>query len=231
MQQQLPPADGNSTLLTNTYLKQYLTGMGDGIALLLAFCVALSVGVDESQTVFKKGMAIAALSSAVIGVGSFFAAKSRQKDLAQKTPSEEKMQFESTLHKTVELFKQLDLGIDMQHKVTETITHDQEEWKSYLQTQQQPTLQPQPDQLYKSTIAAVLANSTGAAMALVPWALTSSTENAFTIAIYACLPLLFITGLLKSKINKEPLWWGGIRQLLLGTILAFTGYLIALIFK
>jgi VIT1/CCC1 family predicted Fe2+/Mn2+ transporter len=176
------------------------------------------------------GMALAALSTAIFGVGSYMAARRRQKDLAKKTPAEEKMQFESTLHKTVELFKHLDLGIDMQNKVADTITQDEQEWKSYIELQQVPIQKTQPGHLYKSTLAAVMANSTGAAMALLPWVLTTSTENAVTTAIYTCLPLLFITGLLKSKINKEPIWWGGIRQLLLGATLALAGYLIAHIF-
>jgi VIT1/CCC1 family predicted Fe2+/Mn2+ transporter len=43
--------------------------------------------------------------------------------------------------------------------------------------------------------------------------------------------MLFVAGFLKSKLNGEPIWWGGIRQLFLGGALALAGYLIAGIFQ
>lgn len=213
------------------YLKQYFAGIGDGIAILFAFCIAMSVWYSDSNTVLKMGVTLAALFSIIIGVGSYFAAKNRQKDLAKKTPEEEQLRYKAELNRTVEMFKLLDLGKDMQNMAADVITQDEQEWKTYLELQQQPPEKPEAGQLLKSTLASVMASSTGALVGLVAWAVTSQTINATSLALYICLPMLFVAGFIKSKLNGEPIWWGGIRQFFLGGALALAGYLIAGIFQ
>lgn len=231
MQEQSPNLRGISFEQKGLYLKQYFAGIGDGIAILFAFCIAMSVWYKDSNTVLKMGATLAALFCTIIGVGSYFAAKNRQKDLAKKTPEEEQLLYKAELNRTVELFKLLDLGKDMQNMAADVITQDEQEWKIYLELQQQPPEKPEAGQLLKSTLAAVMACITGAVVGLVSWAITLQTIDAITLALYICLPMLFVAGFLKSKLNGEPIWWGGIRQLLLGGALALAGYLIAGIFQ
>ncbi len=231
MQEQLPNVKGKNTSEIHLYTKQYIAGIGDGIAVIFAFCVALSVLYEESKLVSSTGGIAAVLISVVIGIGSYFAAKSRQQDLIKKTPEEEKALRDAELGKTVQLFKQLDLGKDMQEMAAEVIATDEKEWKNYLEQQQQPAEQPEAGQLYKSMLAATLASVTGSVIGLIPWAFTQQTATALMYSLAFCLPMLFIAGFLKSKVNGEPIWWGGIRQLLLGSALATVGFLIARIFE
>jgi len=231
MQEQSPNLKEKTFEQKGLYLKQYFAGIGDGIAILFAFCIAMSVWYKDSNTVLKMGVTLAALFSTIIGVGSYFAAKNRQKDLAKKTPEEEQLLFNKELNRTVELFKLLDLGKDMQNMAADVITKDEQEWKTYLELQQQPPEKPEAGQLLKSTFAAVMASITGAVVGLVSWGITLKNIEATTLALYICLPMLFVAGFLKSKLNGEPIWWGGIRQLFLGGALALAGYLIAGIFQ
>jgi hypothetical protein len=231
MQEQSPNLKGTSFEQKGLYLKQYLAGIGDGIAILFAFCIAMSVWYSNSNTVLKMGVNLAALFCIIIGVGSYFAAKNRQKDLAKKTPEEEQLRYKAELNKTVELFKLLDLGKDMQNMAADVIAQDEQEWKTYLELQQQPPEKPEAGQLLKSTLAAVMASITGAVVGLVSWAVTLQTNDATILSLYICLPMLFVAGFIKSKLNGEPIWWGGIRQLFLGGAMALAGYLIAGIFQ
>jgi hypothetical protein len=231
MQEQSPNLKGKSFEQKGLYLKQYLAGIGDGIAILFAFCIAMSVWYSDSNTVLKMGVTLAALFCIIIGVGSYFAAKNRQKDLAKKTPEEEQLRYKAELNRTVELFKLLDLGKDMQNMAADVIAQDEQEWKTYLELQQQPPEKPEAGQLLKSTLAAVMASITGAVVGLVSWAVTLQTNDATILSLYICLPMLFVAGFIKSKLNGEPIWWGGIRQLFLGGAMALAGYLIAGIFQ
>ena len=161
MQEQSPNLRGISFEQKGLYLKQYFAGIGDGIAILFAFCIAMSVWYKDSDTVLKMGVTLAALFCTIIGVGSYFAAKNRQKDLAKKTPEEEQLLYKAELNKTVELFKLLDLGKDMQNMAADVITQDEQEWKTYLEMQQQPPEKPEDGQLLKSTLTLITANLAG----------------------------------------------------------------------
>ncbi|MEX1202559.1 MAG: VIT1/CCC1 transporter family protein [Ferruginibacter sp.] len=231
MQEQLPKVKDKNLSKIHIYTKQYIAGIGDGIALIFAFCFSLSVLYSESKLVFNIGSIAAMLMSVIIGIGGYFAAKSRQRDLIKKTPEQEKAIYDAELSKTIQLFKKLDLGKDLQELAAEVIASDEKEWKNYLEQQQQPTEQPEARQVYKSMLVGTLASVTGSVIGLIPWVFTHQTSTAFIYSQAFCLPMLFIAGFLKSKVNGEPIWWGGIRQLLLGAALAWVGFLIAKIFE
>lgn len=231
MFKQMPSPEKNTADTQHLFTKQYVAGIADALTVLFTFCFALSVLYVESKTILGIGATASILLWLILGVGSFFAAKNSQKDLLKKTSEEEKKVRELELNKTIQLFTKLNLGKDMQELAADAFTKDEASWKNFLEQQQQTLEEPSKSQPFKSTIATVMAAITGTCVAMAPWVFFSTANNAMKVSLLVCLPMLFAAGFLKSKVNGEPTWWGGLRQLLLGASLALAGYLIANIFK
>lgn len=230
MKEQLQNNNVNTTNQSGLYIKQYISGIGDSIAIVFALCIALSVGFSKSESVVGIGILATIMLSCIMGIGSYLAAKKAAQSLYANSPDEEKIIRNNTLQKTIEQLKGLDLGEDFQQMAANAVTDDEAAWRSYLE-QQQSKEKPARGHPFKSALAALMASITGSAIAMAAWIIVPDSSIAMNWSMCFCLPMLFLAGYLKSKVNGEPLLWGGIRQFLLGGAIVCGGYLIATIFS
>lgn len=231
MKEQLQNNNANTSNQSGLYIKQYISGIGDSIAIVFALCIALSVGFNKSESVVGIGTIATIVLSCIMGIGSYLAAKKATQSLYTTSPGEEKIIRNNTLQKTIEQLKGLDLGEDFQQMAANAVTADEAAWESYLEQQQQSKEIPARGHSFKSALATFMASITGSAIAMAAWIIVPDSSIAINWSMCFCLPILFVAGYLKSKINGEPLLWGGIRQLLLGGAIVCGGYLIATIFS
>lgn len=221
----------NTSNQNSLYIKQYISGIGDSMAIIFALCIALSVGSSKNENVVCIGAIATILLSCIMGIGSYLAAKTTLQNLSEISPEEEKNSRSYSLQKKLEQLKGLDLGEDFQQIASDAIVADETAWESYLEQQKQPKELRAPGHFFKFALATFMASLTGSAVAMAAWILVADSSMAMICGLGLCLPMLFVAGYLKSKVNGEPLLWGGIRQFLLGGAIAFGGYLVATIFQ
>ena len=212
------------------FLKQAVVGISDGVMIPFVVTIAFSVLSLNTERIWQAGL-VAMLAGAVfMGLAGYFAARDRKESLAQKSREEEEKQKQAELTRTVQLFKRLDLGKDMQDQVAFEIEKDTNEWNSYLD-QHLSEVEPQHQSAVPQTaITIALSYIVGGIIPVLPYFLLEEKTLARLYSVAASLLALFAFGFIKSFVNKEPLFWGSIRMMLLGGMAAAAGFVVATLF-
>lgn len=205
-------------------------GISDGLIIPFAIITGLSVIAANNAFVVKGGMLVIVVGAIILGVGGFFAAQSRQESFAQRTSEEEALTKKEELEKTLHLFKQLDLGQDMQDQAAEVIENDSNEWKAYLQKHEAELEIAESSQLPKTALIIGCSFAIGGTFPLLPYLYFTNKADAFFWSCVVTLAALMVVGFIKSKVNKEPLLWGTFRLVLLGGVAAAVAFAVARIF-
>ncbi len=214
----------------NASWKLAVVGLSDGMIISLTLTTVLFVVTNERNSIVLIA-GIAALAGAlVIGIGGYFAAKFRMESLALRTEAEQKRLNAEETAKTIALFKRLDLGSDMQEQAAHEIEKDSEEWKAFVQKNEQPFELPDKKQLPIAGLIIGLSYLAGALFPLISYSFVDELDIAFKCAVISTLVLLPVVGYIKSLINGEPLLWGSVRLLLLGAAAVTCGWMLALVF-
>ena len=207
-----------------------IIGISDGLIIPFAIISGLSVIAADKVIIVQGGIAVIVVGAFVMGLGGYFAAKSRRESFAQKTAEEEAGAKKDELDKTIHLFKQLDLGKDMQDQAAEVIENDSNEWKAYLQKHEVDLEINDASKLPKTALVIGLSYALGGMIPLLPYLYFSNKADAFVWSCIITLCSLVVIGFVKSKVNKEPLLWGTFRLMLLGAVAAAAAFMVARIF-
>ncbi len=205
-------------------------GISDGLIIPFAIITGLSVIAADKVIIVQGGLMVIVVGAFVLGLGGYLAAKSRQESFAQKTAEQEALTKKEELDKTLHLFKQLDLGKDMQDQAAEVIEKDSNEWKAYLKEHQAELEIHDISQLPKTALIIGLSYAIGGMIPLLPYLYFTNIADAFFWSCSITLLALVIVGFIKSKVNKEPLLWGTFRLMLLGGVAAAVAFAVARIF-
>ena len=214
----------------NYFLKQSVIGISDGIILGLACTTALFIIFNNTEQVLFYASWIGLLGGCIIGIAGYFSATSRMESLIARSEEEAERKKREEADKTIELFKQLDLGSDMQAQVFDEINRDNEEWKKFLHAQQQDFEVPDKKQLPITGFIIGISFIAGFVLPVIPYLLYPAAESALKMSVWINLPLLLLIGILKSRINREPVFWGALRVLLIGSAVLAAAWFIAKIF-
>ncbi len=214
----------------NGLLKQAVIGLGDGVIITLAVCTGLSVLLPGNEQVLPIGFIALAAGALIMGMGGYFAAAYKQEGLAAVTDAEEQNRQQAELHKTVQLFKKLDIGEDMQQQAATEIKKDSAEWRAYLHQYQQQPEAPDKSTLPKTAIIIALAYALAGLVPLLPYYFTAHQHNAFIISISSSMAALLLFGLLRGKVNGEPMLLSALRLLMLGALATGAAWAVAGVF-
>ncbi len=212
------------------FLKQAVVGVSDGVMIPFVVTIAFSVLSSNTDRIWQAGL-VAILAGAVfMGVAGYFAAQDRKESLVQKTTEEEEQQKQAELARTVQLFKHLDLGKDMQDQVAFEIEKDTNEWNSYLGEHLSEVEPLHQSAVFQTAITIAVSYIIGGVLPVLPYLLFGDTTDARLYSIAASLLALLVFGFIKSYVNKEPLFWGSIRMMLLGGLAAAAVFMVANLF-
>ena len=205
-------------------------GISDGLIIPFAIITGLSAIATNNELIVQGGIIAVTVGAIILGLGGYFAAKGRHESFAQKTTEEEEQLKKEELEKTLQLFKKLDLGKDMQDQAAVVIENDSIEWKAYLK-EHLPELEiADISQLPKTAFIIGLSYAFGGLIPLVPYLYLDNKKEAFTISCIITVIALLVFGFIKSKVNKEPLLWGTFRLMILGIVAAAAAFTVAQIF-
>ncbi|RYF89396.1 MAG: hypothetical protein EOO03_06150 [Chitinophagaceae bacterium] len=207
-----------------------LIGISDGLIIPFALSVGFNVLLATTTMVWYAGLAVVLAGAIVMGFGSYLAAKDRQESFANKTEAEESALKKAELEKTLRLFRQLNLGQDMQNQAAEEIEKDSNEWKAYLQKHMGTAEVQETGTAGKTAIIIGLAFIAGGIIPLLPYAIVNAKQDALQCSAAITLLCLLTFGYAKSKANNEPVLWGTIRLVLMGAAASGLVYFVAKIF-
>ncbi|MBC7868192.1 MAG: VIT1/CCC1 transporter family protein [Gloeobacteraceae cyanobacterium ES-bin-316] len=207
-----------------------IIGISDGLIVPFAITTGLSVIATSNHLIVQAGSIVLVAGAVIIGLGGYFAAKGRHEGLAQRTKEEEAVIQKAELDKTIRLFKELDLDMDMQNQAAVEIEKDSKEWKAYLQ-EHLPELELAGTARLPGTALIIgLSYALGGLIPLLPYAIIEKKETALIFSVVSTLLALLLFGYIRSKVNKEPLVWGTIRLTILGIAAAAAAFAVARIF-
>ena len=212
------------------FLRQAVIGLSDGVIIPFVITTSFSVLASGNDSIRQAGLVSIAVGAVFMGLAGYFAARNRQQNFATKTPEEEDKLQKEELFKTVELFKKLNLSKDMQEQAAVEIAKDSKEWNAYLDEHLSELEISEASQLPRTALIIALSYIAGGCIPLLPYLLLKEKEDALLYSVVASLAALLVLGFIKSNINREPLFWGTIRLMLLGGVAAAAGFAVAKIF-
>jgi VIT1/CCC1 family predicted Fe2+/Mn2+ transporter len=214
----------------NHMLKQAVIGVGDGLMITFGLATMLSHVYADSTAVLKLLIAAGVAGAVLLGVGGYLSARYRMQRLTDTTKEEEDQLMKQETDKTISLFKTLDLGPNLQSHAIGEIEKENEEWKKYLEENEQEFEKPRQKDVPLTALIIGAGYMVGALLAIIPFFINTNAGQAFRFSLWINIPLLFMIGFIKSKVNGEPLIWGSIRLALLGSAVVGAAYMIARIF-
>lgn len=214
----------------NLFWKPAVVGLGDGMIISLAL-VTLLYAVEKDATAIMKITSFAAIfGTLLVGIAGYFSAKFRMESLRLKTPEEEDRSKKEETVKTIDLFKKLDLGTDMQEQAAHEIEKDSVEWKQLIEKNDQSFEIPDKKHLPFTGFIIGLFYLLGAVFPLIAFFFFEDREDAFIYTLIFSFTGVYLAGYTKSLINGEPLLWGSIRQFLLAVAAVICAWLVAMVF-
>ena len=205
-------------------------GISDGLIIPFAITTGLSVIAPTNELIVQAGTIAIVAGAIIMGLGGYFAAKGRHESFAKKTAGEEEKLKKEELERTVQLFKQLDLGKDMQDQAATVIENDSNEWKAYLEAHLPELEISETAQVPKTAILIGMSYAFGGLIPLLPYFYLNDKNEALIYSCIATIIALLVFGYIKSKVNKEPIIWGTLRLMILGVTAAAAAYAVAKIF-
>lgn len=210
--------------------KPAVVGLGDSMIISLALVTVLYNVHTTLTGIFTLTCVAALFGALLVGIAGYFAAKFRMESLALKSEEEQQQLNEEETAKTIDLFKRLDLGADMQQQAASEIEKDSAEWKTFIEKNNQPFELPDKKQLPATGLMMGLAYLAGALFPLLAFIIWDDMDAAFKYTLIFSLTAVYLCGYAKSYINGEPLLWGSVRQLLLGVAAVVCAWMIAIVF-
>ena len=211
--------------------KQAVIGISDGIIILFAVTTGLSVTASNNGLIVQVGFIVVFASAILLGLGGYFAAKSRQENFVRKTIEEEEDALvKDEIKKTISLFKLLDIGKYMQDQATIKIENNSKERRAHLKQNLPEQTMNKSSTLFKTAFLIAISYFLGGIIPLLPFVFIHDKKEAYICSIVFTEMGLIFVAFSKSKIYKEPLMAGTVRLLLLGVITAGAAYMIASVF-
>ncbi|RYY69397.1 MAG: hypothetical protein EOO13_09635 [Chitinophagaceae bacterium] len=207
--------------------KQAVIGISDGLIVAFALATALYVLQYNSVQIVKMAGLVSIIIGMLVGIGGYLSAKFRMESLASKTVEEEQRLMQEETETTIRLFQKLGIDEAMQAQAATEIEKDSEEWKNFLLKNEQSFEIPNRKELPLTGIIIGLSSIFGGLVGVLTYFIWADINTAFKFSLLINLLLLFIVGVVKSKVNKEAVVTGGFRVMALGAAAAAGAYLVA----
>lgn len=191
------------------YTRSALTGLSDGITLPLVTASALTGAGLGCETILLILAIISVAGALLFGLANYFTIKEDREGFSH-SPAFTEMQV---------------LPQNEKAEAIEQIIEEQQSWKMDLAFQAQP-LSP-----LKSAVIVFVFFGFGGCLLLLPYYFSNITHTAFRISAAVALPLLFITGGVRNRLNNKNPLAGAVRLIWISAAAAAAAYGAAGLFR
>jgi VIT1/CCC1 family predicted Fe2+/Mn2+ transporter len=219
-----PPREHEHRDVSGGWLRPTVFGAMDGLVTNVSLIAGVGGGGLDHSRIVLTGLAGLVAGAFSMATGEFTSVTS-QNELVRAEVDVERRQLETYPQEEQEELAHafVDKGVapDLARQVAAQVSKDREE---ALRLHAQEELGVDPTELPSPVVAAVssfVAFSIGAVVPLLPF-LAGATSLWLAMSVAAVA--LFVAGVLVARLTEQPLWYGGLRQLLLAALAAGVTY-------
>ena len=211
------------------FIRDVMFGMNDGLVSTIGFLAGATGALMDTRVVLLAGIASVVAGALAMGIGAYLASKS-QRDFFESEKARERREIEEVpeveRNEIRDIFTKLGFQKDEVEMIVHRVTSDKDLWIRFMMREELGILEESFD--HPVTIGLLMSVSflVGGVVPLLPYLVMENVLVALKVAVAVSLVALFVIGVGKTVLTKQPWLKSGIEVMLLGSLAAGVGFVI-----
>ena len=211
------------------FIREVMFGMNDGLVSTIGFVAGATGALMQTRLVLLAGVASVVAGALSMGIGAYLASKA-QRDFFESEKARERREIEEVpeieRNEIREIFAKLGFQKDEVEMIVRRVTSDKDLWVRFMMREELGILEESFDN--PVTVGLLMAGAfvVGAVAPLLPYMMMENVLMALKVAVAVSLVALFIIGVGKTVLTKQPWLRSGAEVMLLGSLAAGVGFVI-----
>jgi VIT1/CCC1 family predicted Fe2+/Mn2+ transporter len=211
------------------FIREVMFGMNDGLVSTIGFVAGATGALMQTRLVLLAGVASVVAGALAMGIGAYLASKS-QRDFFESEKARERREIEEVpeieRNEIREIFAKLGFQKDEVEVIVRRVTSDKELWVRFMMREELGILEESFDNPVTVGLLMAGAYVLGGVAPLLPYVLMENVLMALNVAVAVSLVALFVIGVGKTVLTKQPWLRSGAEVMLLGSLAAGIGFVI-----
>jgi len=211
------------------FIREVMFGTNDGLVSTIGFVAGATGALMQTRLVLLAGVASVVAGALAMGIGAYLASKS-QRDFFESEKARERREIEEVpeieRNEIREIFTKLGFQKDEVEVIVRRVTSDKELWVRFMMREELGILEESFDNPVTVGVLMAGAYVMGGVTPLLPYVLMENVLMALNVAVAVSLVALFIIGVGKTVLTKQPWLRSGMEVMLLGSLAAGIGFVI-----
>ncbi len=209
------------------FIREVMFGMNDGLVSTIGFVAGATGALMQTRLVLLAGIAAVVAGSLAMGIGAYLASKS-QRDFFESEKARERREIEEfpelERKEIRDIFTKLGFLKDEVEMIVNRVTSDKDLWVRFMMREELGILEESFDN--PITVGFLMAGAyvVGGIAPLFPYLVMEDVLMALKVAVAVSLVALFIIGVGKTVLTKQPWLKSGTEVMLLGSLAAGVGF-------
>jgi VIT1/CCC1 family predicted Fe2+/Mn2+ transporter len=211
------------------FIREVMFGMNDGLVSTIGFVAGATGALMQTRLVLLAGVASVVAGALSMGIGAYLASKA-QRDFFESEKARERREIEEVpeieRNEIREIFTKLGFQKDEVEMIVRRVTSDKDLWVRFMMREELGILEESFDNPVMVGLLMAGAFVVGAVAPLLPYMMMENVLMALKVAVAVSLVALFIIGVGKTVLTKQPWLRSGAEVMLLGSLAAGVGFVI-----
>jgi VIT1/CCC1 family predicted Fe2+/Mn2+ transporter len=211
------------------FIREVMFGVNDGLVSTIGFVAGATGALMQTRLVLLAGVASVVAGALSMGIGAYLASKA-QRDFFESEKARERREIEEVpeieRNEIREIFAKLGFQKDEVEVIVRRVTSDKDLWVRFMMREELGILEESFDN--PVTVGMLMAGAfvVGGVAPLLPYMMMENVLMALNVAVAVSLVALFIIGVGKTVLTKQPWLRSGSEVMLLGSLAAGIGFVI-----
>lgn len=211
------------------FIREVMFGMNDGLVSTIGFVAGATGALMHTRLVLLAGIASVVAGALAMGIGAFLASKS-QREFFESEKARERREIEEVpeveRNEIRDIFTKLGFQKDEVEMIVHRVTSDKDLWVRFMMREELGILEESFDNPVTVGLLMSGAYVAGGVPPLLPYLAMEGPLAALKVGVAVSLVALFIIGVGKTALTKQPWLKSGIEVTLLGSLAAGVGFVI-----
>ncbi len=209
------------------FIREVMFGMNDGLISTIGFVAGATGALMQTRLVLLTGIASVVAGALAMGIGAYLASKS-QRDFFESEKERERREIEEVPElerkEIRDIFTKLGFLKDEVEMIVNRVTSDKALWVRFMMREELGILEESFDNPVTVGFLMSGAYVVGGIAPLLPYLVMEDVLMALKVAVAVSLVALFIIGVGKTVLTKQPWLKSGMEVMLLGSLAAGVGF-------
>lgn len=211
------------------FIRDVMFGVNDGLVSTIGFVAGATGALMHTRVVLLAGFASVVAGALSMGIGAYLASKS-QREFFESEKSRERREIEEVpeveRNEIRDIFTKLGFQKDEVEMIVNRVTSDKDLWVRFMMREELGMMEESFD--HPVMVAYLMSGAfvVGGMVPLLPYLVMEDVLAALNVAVGVSLVALFIIGVGKTVLTKQPWLKSGLEVVLLGSLAAGVGFVI-----